>query len=529
MHFAKFHLKNPAISLGKLAICRTAIFAVMAFFLASCATGPGDYTKTVTRSLENTGDTFLARAVARSGDPRDGRTGVKLVEDGPEALGLRLAIAEKAERTIDAQYYLLHNDEAGHLFAWSLVEAAERGVRVRLLIDDMDVAQYDAMSAALDKHPNIEIRLFNPFKRGFGKNVASLFDFNRVTRRMHNKSITGDAVVSLVGGRNIGNEYFAAKEDSNYNDLDVLVAGPVAREVSRTFDEYWNSTYAVPASVVVQDRREDLTLEEAMTRLSSLANAAEQSSFGSSLTQDARVRFAGSRLDLTWVPAKLIADPPEKSAGEADAKTLVAGQLLPYLDRARSSLYVSSAYFVPRKRGVDYLSTMSARGVDVHILTNSVDSTDVLPVYGKYARSREDLLAAGVNLYELRSDAERQDRERLGLGLSQSSLHTKAFILDESYLFVGSFNWDPRSVWLNNEMGVLIESSVLAREWLPVFKQHLRKNTYKLQLDETGGIDWLTYREDDGVNVLYRDEPSSSGWRLFKSRVYGVLPFGKQL
>ncbi|MDW4551744.1 phospholipase D family protein [Defluviimonas sp. D31] len=529
MQSAKSRFTKPVTPLGKLGICRTALFAVMALFLASCATGPGDYTKTVTRSLENTEGTFLARAVARAGDPRDGRTGVKLVADGPEALELRLAIAEKAERTIDAQYYLLHNDEAGHLFAWSLVKAAERGVRVRLLIDDMDVAQYDAMSAALDKHPNIEIRLFNPFKRGFGKNVASLFEFNRVTRRMHNKSMTGDAVLSLVGGRNIGNEYFAAEEDSNYNDLDVLVAGPVAGQVSRTFDDYWNSTYAVPVSVAVQDRRNDLTLEEAMTRLSSLANAAEKSSFGSSLTKDARKRIGSSRLDLTWVPAKLIADPPEKAAGEAEAETLVAGQLLPYLDRARSSLYVSSAYFVPRQRGVDYLSALSARGVDVHILTNSVDSTDVLPVYGKYARSREDLLSAGVSLYELRADAERQDRERLGLGLSQSSLHTKAFILDESYLFVGSFNWDPRSVWLNNEMGILIESPVLAREWLPFFKRHLRKNAFKLQLDETGGIDWLTYLEDDGVSVLYRDEPTSSGWRLFKSRVYGVLPFGKQL
>ena len=231
MQFAKSRLSKPVVSLENRRVRRTVVSGVMALFLVSCATGPGEYTKTVTRSLENTDGTFLSRAVARSGDPRDGRTGVKLVVDGPEALELRLAIAEKAERTIDAQYYLLHNDEAGHLFAWSLVQAAKRGVRVRLLIDDMDVAQYDAMSAALDKHPNVEIRLFNPFKRGFGRNVASLFEFNRVTRRMHNKSMTGDAVLSLVGGRNIGNEYFAAEENSNYNDLDVLVAGPVAGQV----------------------------------------------------------------------------------------------------------------------------------------------------------------------------------------------------------------------------------------------------------------------------------------------------------
>ena len=202
---------------------------------------------------------------------------------------------------------------------------------------------------------------------------------------------------------------------------------------------------------------------------------------------------------------------------------------MPYLDNASSSLYVSSAYFVPRRKGIEYLSAMSDRGVDVNILTNSMDSTDVLPVYGKYATAREELLEAGVNLYELRSDAERADRTRLGLGLSQSSLHTKAFILDEQYLFVGSFNWDPRSVWLNNEMGVLIESPALARETLALFKEHLRKNTYKLQLDGSGGIDWLTYRKEEGVNVLYREEPSSSGWRVFKSRLFGILPFGRQL
>ena len=529
MSTADLRITKPLLSLSGFLCLRTLFAAMMAMFLASCASGPDEYTKTVTRSLENTSGTFLAGIGPRAGDPRDGRTGIRLVSDGPEALALRLALAEKAERTIDAQYYLLHNDETGHLYAWSLVQAAERGVRVRLLLDDMDVAQYDAMSAALDKHPNIEIRLFNPFKRGAGRNLAALFEFNRVTRRMHNKSMTGDGIVSLIGGRNIGNEYFAAREDSNYNDLDVLAVGQVAREVSRTFDDYWNSPYAVPASVVVQDREQELSFEEVKTRLSALASAASKSSFGSSLTHDARKRFAHSGIDLTWAPAKLIADPPEKAAGDADANTLVAGQMMPYLDSAVSSLYVSSAYFVPRRKGIEYLSAMSDRGVDVNILTNSMDSTDVLPVYGKYATAREELLEAGVNLYELRSDAERADRKRLGLGLSQSSLHTKAFILDEQYLFIGSFNWDPRSVWLNNEMGVLIESPALARETLALFKEHLRKNTYKLQLDGSGGIDWLTYRKEEGVNVLYREEPSSSGWRVFKSRLFGILPFGRQL
>ncbi len=529
MPFTRLRLPEPGLFMRMKSLIRTGLLGLATLLLVSCASGPGEYTKTVTRSNENTNGTFLSRVAARAGDPRDGRTGIYLVTDGPEALALRLAIAEKSERTIDAQYYLLHDDEAGHLYARSLVEAAERGVRVRLLLDDMDVAGYDAMTAALEKHPNIEIRLFNPFKRGFGRNVASLFEFSRVTRRMHNKSMTGDGVFTIVGGRNIGNEYFAAREDSNYNDLDVLAAGPVAKEVSGTFDTYWNSPYAVPASAVIRDQQQDLSLADAMARLSSLASAAAQTPFGQALTHDVREKIARSRLELDWVPATLIADPPEKAAGEPDAESLVAGQMLPYLNQASSSLYVSSAYFVPEDQGVEYLSAMSARGVSVNILTNSMDSTDVLPVYGKYARSREELLEAGVSLYELRPNAARADRERLGLGLSQSSLHTKAFIIDEHYLFVGSFNWDPRSVWLNNEMGVLIRSSSLSRTALKLFKENLRRNAYKLQLDESGGIDWLTYREEDGVNVLYKTEPRSSAWRTFQSRFFGILPFGRQL
>jgi putative cardiolipin synthase len=266
-----------------------------------------------------------------------------------------------------------------------------------------------------------------------------------------------------------------------------------------------------------------------MARLSALAGTAAQSEYGRALTHDARDRLFRSRIDITWVPAKLVADPPEKAAGEAEAESLVAGQMLPYLNNAESSLHVSSAYFVPRDRGTEFLSEMSERGVDVFILTNSMDSTDVLPVYGHYARSRKELLSAGVSLYELRPDANRADRDRLGLGLSQSSLHTKAFVIDRKYLFIGSFNWDPRSVWLNNEMGVLIESPALSKYAVGLFRENLRKNAYRLQLDERGGIDWLTYREDDGVNVLYPDEPVSSGWRTFKSRVFGVLPFGRQL
>ena len=501
---------------------------VVLLALAACAPWPESYTKTVTRAQTDTGGTFLSQRVSALGDPGDGRSGIYLVSEGPEALALRLVLSERAQKTIDAQYYLLHDDASGHLFAWKLLEAADRGVRVRLLLDDMDVAGYDAMSAALDAHPNIEIRLFNPFRRGFGRNVASLFEFDRVNRRMHNKSMTFDNVVTLVGGRNIGDEYFAAREDSNYNDLDVLGAGPIARDVSATFDEYWNSPYAVPVRVVVGERGADLSLDEARSRLLALAEEARKTPYGDALSHGIRNGMTRGRIDLDWVPATLVADPVEKAAGEAGAEEIVSGAMLPYIMSAQRDLFVSSAYFVPRDRGVALLSGLSQRGVEVSILTNSLDSTDVVPVYGHYALSRDEMLQAGVHLWELRPDAERRDREAIGLGLSQSSLHTKAFAVDQRYLFVGSFNWDPRSVWINNEMGVLIESEKVARAAVASFESNIRRNAYELRLDDEGGIDWIA-RRDDGALLVYPDEPADSGWRVFMSRVYGVLPIGGQL
>lgn len=506
-----------------------ALLLIMAVTLAACGQAPQDVTRTQSFAAPATGQTFLERNVVAPGNPRDGRSGMYLVSDGPEALALRVALAARAERTIDAQYYLLHNDDAGVVFANSLVQAADRGVRVRLLLDDMDTAGYDAVSAALDTHPNIEIRLFNPFRRGLGRNIGSLFEISRVNRRMHNKSFTADNAVTIVGGRNIGDEYFAARDDSNYNDLDVLGAGPIAQQVSSNFDLYWNSPYAYPAGAVVQQDAQTLNLEQAQARLAARMDAALETPYLAALEKDARGYFQRSRgQNLTWVPARLISDPPEKAAGEADDASIVAGQVMPYLQGAQDSLFVSSAYFVPREGGTRLLSGLSERGVDVTVLTNSMDSTDVLPVYGHYARSRPDLLEAGVALWELRPDFDRGDRTRLGLGLSQSSLHTKAFAIDRRYLFVGSFNWDPRSVRLNNEMVVLMESPALASGAVDLFTENLRRNAYELSLDAEGGIDWLA-RTEDGRQLLYKSEPTGSDWDLFMSRLFGVLPIGGQL
>jgi putative cardiolipin synthase len=493
-----------------------------------CATAPREVEKTASFAPTDTGATFLARSADSLGNPHDGRSGFYLLDNGIEALAVRLILIERAERTIDAQYYLVHNDAAGQLFASRLLDAADRGVRVRLLIDDMDTSGYDAMTAALTRHPNIEIRLFNPFRRGPGRLIASAFEFDRINRRMHNKSMTFDNEVTIVGGRNIGEEYFAAREDSNYDDLDLLAAGPVAKEVSRSFDAYWNSPYAVPAAAVVRDRDAGLSLDEARVRLSALERSARRTEYGAALTHGIRGSVDTGRISLAWVPSKLFVDPPDKAAGNVDDREILISEIRPYVRSARHELAVSSAYFVPGPRGTEFLTGMARSGVTVRILTNSLDSNDVEPVHGHYARYRKDLLEGGVELWELRPDADRPDRDMFDLGQSLSGLHTKAFSIDRRYLFVGSFNWDPRSANINTEMGILLDAPALAREAVQGFNEKLPRAAYRLRLDEAGEIEWLA-RGEDGVWVAYRDEPSSSAWRRLRTGIYGILPIGGQL
>lgn len=461
------------------------------------------------------------------GDPNDGRSGVRLIGNGEEALAARLALAATAERTIDAQYYLLHNDLTGQIFAWSLLEAADRGVRVRLLLDDMDTQSYDPATAALDSHENIEIRLFNPFWRDQSLVVAGLTDFRRINRRMHNKSMTADNAISIVGGRNVGDEYFLAKREMNYSDLDVLVAGPVVGEVSTNFDEYWNSEFAVPARAVVGEP-EGFRLDQARELLNRLIGDARETRYANAVRKAAEQNFTPSTMTLSWVPARMYSDPPSKAAGDKNTEKILASKLAKYFAGATSNVEIISAYFVPRKRGTEWLGELEARGVEVSVVTNSLASNDVKPVYAHYAKDRRALLEAGVDLYELRPDADREQQRGIYWGQSQSGLHAKAFLIDDRYLFVGSFNWDPRSVNINTEMGILIDSAEFTENTSKALKEVLKAETYAVRLEEDDRISW-TETFPDRTRRIYYYEPTGSSWDHFKARFYGILPIGSQL
>lgn len=509
---------------GLVKLARLAALLVAAM-VSACGGAPPTVDRAASFAPLDTEGTFLAARVEALGDPKDGRSGVHLIPDGPEALALRLVLTETAERSIDAQYYILHNDTAGHLFAGQLLMAADRGVRVRLLLDDMYTAEYDAMSRALTGHPNVEIRLFNPFRRNVGRAIGGLLEFGRINRRMHNKSMTFDNQVTIVGGRNIGDEYFAAREDSNYDDLDLLAAGPVAREVSEVFDEYWNSPYAIPAEALIGGGSDDLSLDEARARLITAYESGKETEYGAALSHGIRQAVRSGGFNLDWVPAEVFSDPPEKAAGES--VKVLAQDTAPILMSARSEVIVASAYFVPGPGGVALLSALAKRGVRVLVLTNSLDSNDVEPVHGHYARYRKALLEAGVELWELRPDKNRPDRSLLDLGQSRSALHSKAFVVDRHEFFIGSFNWDPRSVNINTEMGILIEAPGLAHDVALRLEAGLPDAAYRLVLDDAGNIRWLT--RQDGQWVAYTTEPSSSSWRKLRTGIYGLLPIGSQL
>ena len=497
------------------------------FLLAACSHTVRTFEQTPSYSPAQPTSTRLTQAVQRLGDPRDGRSGVRLIGNGEEALAARLALAAAAEQTIDAQYYLLHNDPTGKIFAWSLLQAADRGVRVRLLLDDMDTKSYDAVSAALDSHENIEIRLFNPFWRDQSLVAAGLTDFKRINRRMHNKSMTADNAMSIVGGRNIGDEYFLAKRELNYSDLDVLVAGPVVDEVSTNFDEYWNSKFAVPARAVVGEP-EGFSLDEARDRLDEIIGDARETEYASVVRAAAEQNLTQSTLKLAWVPAKMYSDPPSKAAGEDNEEEILASQLAKYFADATSKVEIISAYFVPRKRGTEWLRELEARGVEVLVVTNSLASNDVKPVYAHYAKDRRALLEGGVDLYELRPDADQEAQRGVNWGESRSGLHAKAFTIDDRYLFVGSFNWDPRSVNINTEMGILIDSAEFTKKTSNALRGVLREETFAVRLDKDERISW-TETEPDGTQRIYYHEPTGSPWDQFVAGFYAILPIGSQL
>jgi putative cardiolipin synthase len=470
----------------------------------------------------------LARQIAPAEAAHPGQSGFRLLSDGTEAFLARMQSARRATRSLDVQTYIWHADLTGAYLGYVLVEAADRGVRVRLLVDDLDARSRNDGFAALAAHPNIEVRLFNPWasRRGaLAQLVEGLFSFKRINRRMHNKSWIADNRIAIVGGRNVGDEYFGAGDDLNFVDLDFAMLGPVVRDVSATFDRFWNSPSAYPMEVLDAGKVTEEALERLRATLAGRADAARESGYARALRgQDIVEQMLAGDRPMQWTSGyEFVSDDPAKvTMKKRDVKrTHVGVALVPMIEAASERVAVISPYFVPGEAVTVGFSGLVAAGKPVRVLTNSLVANDVAAVHGGYSRYRRALLEGGVQLWELKPAGDGPDSSVLGS--SGASLHTKAFVVDGKKLFVGSYNLDPRSTWLNCEQGVLVEDAVLARQLEALFeRQILGDHAWRVFLDE-GELRW-----SDGEESFDRD-PKASAWQRFQAWATRVLHLDAQL
>jgi putative cardiolipin synthase len=491
----------------------------MVLGMTGCAPLPSLEGRTVSAAFVRTSDTRLGRAVEPVAAKHPGTSGVHPLLDARDAFAARVLLARAAERSLDIQYYIWQDDVSGRLLFRELHDAAARGIRVRLLLDDNGVSGLDPTLAGLDAHPNIEVRLFNPFaRRGALRWLGYVTDFPRLNRRMHNKSFTADNQATIVGGRNIGDEYFDAVEEGlAFVDLDVLAVGPVVRQVSKDFDRYWASGAAYPVDRILQGTTAASQAEPGDAKAERYMEAVRTSPFVQELLE--------GRLAFEWAPTRMLSDDPAKGLGAAPESALLPNKLGELLGEPKRNVELVSAYFVPAETGTDMLVQMARRGVKVRILTNALEATDVAPVHAGYAKRRRELLEAGVTLYELRRlSPHRGGESRLvgASGSSASSLHAKTFAVDGERVFIGSFNFDPRSARLNTEMGFVIESRVMAQRMAAAFDGGIPAASYEPRLSAGGKLYWIEHRE--GQELRHDTEPGASAWQRAAVCLIALLP-----
>ena len=461
-------------------------------------------------------------------------SGILPLASGTDAFVARLALAGKAQRTLDLQYYIWHGDQTGKLLAGAVVQAAERGVKARLLLDDMGAAANDRSLLILDSHPNVEVRLFNPIGLRSHRMLGTLLDFKRVNRRMHNKTFTVDGRVAIIGGRNIGDEYFGAAELMNHSDFDVVTKGPVVREVAASFESYWNCPAAVPISKVSKERVSEADIQRGMQELLAHREMMEKSPYAKALRSSKLATTPLSELRLLKGQAMVVADDPEKvTRSPDDASTHLAPQLRGIVDGTKKEVLLVSPYFVPGKEGTEWFARMRQRGVAVTLITNTLAATDVAAVHSGYTRYRKTLLQDGVVLYETKSEPPAPGEKThfsmpsLSLtGSSKASLHAKTFVFDRRWVFVGSMNLDPRSLKLNTEIGMIVDCPELAEEMLRTLASQLPERAYRVELG-SGGLTWTS--QEDGKTVTLKSEPPAGFTKRLIWRIASMLPIEGQL
>lgn len=476
-------------------------------------------------SSVETQDTGLGQLITPLAAAHPGKSGIVTLTEAQDAFAARLMLASAAEQSLDVQYYIWRNDKTGLLLMQALYNAAQRGVRVRLLMDDLNSAPIEEKLIALNQHQNIEVRLFNPFVVRGARTFGFITDFKRANRRMHNKSFTADNQATIIGGRNVGDDYFSGADGVLFADLDAIAIGSVVNDVSTDFDAFWNSA----SSFAMETLTEDIDQDDKRVLINAIFADHEASALFLESVQNRELvnQVLQGEGPIVWANTRMVSDSPAKGLGQAEPEQLITHALQQIIGEPSESVYLVSPYFVPTKAGVEALESMAAAGIDIQILTNSLQATDVTIVHSGYAKWRERLLQAGIRLYEMRpsvvaspGDVETEELPRFAS--SATSLHAKTFAVDGERVFIGSFNFDPRSAKLNTELGFIIESAELAARTEQIFAREVLYSAYELQLSPSGRMYWL--ERDPGHFQRHDTEPGSTWWQRAKVNFFSWLP-----
>ena len=498
--------------------------------LAGCASLPQHVRKPSSAALDDPQDTTLGRIVAASEEGK-GRnlSGIRLLSSGDAALDSLVALADHAERTLDIQYYIIRQDESARALLQHVRSAADRGVRVRLLVDDLNTSGEDRRFMHLGQHPNVEVRVFNPFPGGrsaiWSRILTSISDIPRINHRMHNKLFVADNALAITGGRNIGDEYFTLDAHSNFIDLDLVGAGPIVPQLSASFDAFWNSKYAYPLASLAEPTPA-APPEPAQTQVPAAPEVSRAQGVAEEDADWLRRELDARALTLDWAPATVLADRPAKIASDVspDQEETIANNIAVLMRSAQQEILVISPYFVPGKEGIALFRELIARGVHIRVITNSLASTDAPLVHNGYARYRVALLKMGVELSEVRPRLGQKRARFHPFRSANASLHAKALVIDRRTVFIGSLNMDERSRHFNSELGLVMRSPEIARQVTSLIDDISADGSYRLALDSSGHIVWSS--GEGSEEKIWHNEPETTEMQRLSIKL--LAPFAPE-
>jgi len=457
------------------------------------------------------------------------RSGFYLLSDNTDAFVARFALATMATKTLDIQYYIMHNAASGQYLGYAILAAADRGVHVRILVDDINLSGRDNSLKMLSQHKNIEICIFNPLSnRNWFRNLELITNLDRAGRRMHNKLFVADNYAAIVGGRNIGDEYFDARKNLNFVDLDLLTIGPIVDDITKSFSDYWESRWSTSIESLNKTTVFKKQLYNIRRRLKDKWHRAKNTQYFNSLRQsDLAKKIINKQIPFVWADAKLFYDLPEKLVNNKTEKNTHFGpEVMSYFEEVKSELLIATPYFVPGDSGTDWFIKNHKKGAKIKILTNSLAATDVIAVHAGYKKYRRRLVESGINMFELKPTAQHIREKTTGFmkGISNSSLHAKYMIIDEQYVFIGSANIDPRSKNLNTEIGIMVDSTELAGLTRELFNRTTTlENSYRVSIDKSNNkLIWHT--EENTRERSYRTEPNTTFLKRLAVFLLSLLP-----